>query len=176
MITHEARIISGLDQIEEQFPIAPALPFDDSLYAYDLGKARDSNRLPARVLNDAFNAELVGDQRTAEDYGLPMQKTAVVEEDEDEPIALSPELMAKIQEISGYIASASWRSFSRSLTKAVAQPLAQRSKAFCGDPSLADSDPRFDFDKGRKVLSVERDGKLKITKFEGGELIEIVED
>jgi hypothetical protein len=32
------------------------------------------------------------------------------------------------------------------------------------------------FDKGRKVLSVERDGKLKITKFEGGELLEIVED
>jgi hypothetical protein len=44
-----------------------------------------------------------------------------------------------------------------------AQPLAKR--ASIPDPF-----------EGKKVPSVERDGKLKITKFEGGELLEIVED
>jgi hypothetical protein len=38
----------------------------------------------------------------------------------------------------------------------------------------ADLNPHFD--KGRKVLSVERQGKALITKFEGGERWEIVED
>ncbi len=52
------------------------------------------------------------------------------------------------------------------------QALAKRAtSAFCGDPDLANLDPHFE--RGRKVLTVERKGKLKITKFEGGELLEI---
>jgi hypothetical protein len=171
----EADITSGMDQLREQFPTAPLLPFDDELFDYGLDKARDHNRLPARVLADAFKTAIVGDHRTADDYGLPMQKTTQVEDD-DEPVQLSQEQEDFIRTVAGLHADAAWPSVRGSLTKAFAQPqpLAKRSKAFCGDPDLANLDTHPE--KGRKVLSVERDGRLKTTHYEDGiHVMEIVE-
>ena len=168
----EANIIAGMDDLRDQFPIVPALPMDDPLFAYGLGKAQDCNRLPARVLSDALKAELCGPQRTAENYGLPMHKTTV--EDEDEPVKLPAELQTFIRTVAGEYSEIVWPSVQRSLTKTTAQPLAKRAGAFCGHSELGALDPNFD--EGRKVLSVERRGKAKITKFEGGERWEIVED
>lgn len=171
-LMYEARIISGMDEIEEQNPAIKSLATDDPLFAFNLGKAQDCNRLPARVLSDALKAELCGPQRTAENYGLPMHKTTV--EDEDEPVKLPAELQTFIRTVAGEYSKIVWPSVQRSLIKTTAQPLAKRAGAFCGHSELGALDPNFD--EGRKVLSVERRGKAKITKFEGGERWEIVED
>ncbi|MGA7137936.1 MAG: hypothetical protein WBZ14_09720 [Terriglobales bacterium] len=174
-LTFEADILSGMDQLREQFPIAPALALDDPLFEFDK-KAKDCNRLPVRVMEDAFTTAVVGEQRTADDYGLPLRKDVPVEEDDNsEPVELSPELIAQIEKISGYNARAAWPLVRHSLTKTTAQPMAKRasSNAFCGHNELLGLDPHFD--KVRKVLSVERRGKALITKFEGGERWEIVE-
>jgi hypothetical protein len=152
----------------EKTPTIPATPMDNPLFAFDK-TARDSNRLPAKILADDWIRKVsTGNVQIVDDYGqaATFQKSVPVEPDDDsEPIELSPELLTKIQEISGCIASASWRSFSRSLGKVTSQsqPLAKR--AISTDPFA-----------GRKVLSVKRDGKLQITKYENGELLEIVDD
>jgi hypothetical protein len=148
----------------EKTPVAPPTPMDNPLFAFDK-KARDSNRLPAKVLQDAFVGELLGEQ-IVDDYGNPatLEKSVPSESDDDpEPIELSPELMAKVQEISGYTASASWRLFSSSLTRAVEQPLA---KTFCGRGSeLAKLDPP---EKNKKLLSTRREGRIKVSEYTGG--------
>jgi hypothetical protein len=156
----EANIIAGLDQIQEQDPAIKSLATDDPLFAFNLGKAKDANRHPAAIMNAALKAELVGDQVTADDYGLPMQNAAVVAEDDDEPVELSKELLAEIEKISGFNAKAAWSSVRRSLTKAVAQPLAKR----------AMPEPNFG-----KLLSTERRGRALVKIFEHGETWEIVE-
>jgi hypothetical protein len=174
-LSFEADILSGMDQLREQFPIAPDLALDDPLYAFDK-KAKDCNRLPARVLNDALKTELCGEPN---EYGQPaaLEKSIPVEPDDDDYAELewSPELQAEILKISGYNARAAWPLVRQSLTKTTAQSMTKRaSSAFCGQQELLGLDPHFD--EKRKVLSVERRGKAKITKFEGGERWEICED
>src|SRR5260370_3597044 len=158
----EARALSGLDDLEALFPTAPDLAFDDPLYAYGLDKARDCNRLPARVLNDAFAEKVLGEPNL-DDLGPPttFQKTTPVKEDEDEIPEISPALAAEIEKISGYNARAAWGLVRHSLTKAVSQPLAKR----------AYSEPDFG-----KLLSTERRGKAIVKIYEHGETWEIVED
>ena len=74
----EADAISGMDDLREQFPAVPALPMDDPLYSYGLDKARDNNRLPARILDDSFIKAVSGADDVVDDCGFPvlMQKSA----------------------------------------------------------------------------------------------------
>ena len=188
----------------EQTPTVPPVPMDQELWAFDK-KAKDANRLPARVFAKWFAAEVIGDQTTANDFGLerhPLQKSFAVRGDDEqcncscakckaddcehceatprceqcEQVAISPELNAAIERIVGISARAAWKSTRGRLVSAVAQPMQKRaaSAAFCSDPDLLNANPHFD--QGRKVLSVTRQGKALITKFEGGERWEIVED
>ncbi len=48
----------------EQTPTVPPVPMDQELWAFDK-KAKDANRLPARVFAKWFAAEVIGDQTTA---------------------------------------------------------------------------------------------------------------
>ena len=77
-LMHEARVIAGMDELDEQFPAVPALPMDDPLYSYGLDKARDNNRLPARILDDSFIKAVSGADDVVDDCGFPvlMQKSA----------------------------------------------------------------------------------------------------
>ena len=164
----------------ERTPTAPTVPMDDPLFGFDK-KAQDHNRLPARIVeNDWIRKVSTGNVQIIDDAGNPatVQKHVPNEPDDDadEPVEISPELRETIEKISGFSADAAWRLTATKLTKVAAQPMQKRasSKAFCGDPDLANADPHFDRD--RKVLSVERKGRLKITRFQGGELLEICED
>src|SRR5580700_5045591 len=86
----------------QQTLVVPPTPMDSALFAFDK-KARDSNRFPARVLNDCFIQEVsTGNVEIVDDYGNPatMQKAVTVEDDDSEPIDVSPELQAEILKIS----------------------------------------------------------------------------
>lgn len=175
----EADILSGLDDLREQFPTAPDLAFDDPLFAFDK-KAKDHNRFPARVLNDAFIKDVsTGDVEIVDEFtGQPatMQKAApVASEEDEEPVALSPALLAEIEKISGFNAKAGWRLVAPSLSRAVAK----QAKTFKVAPSFGACTCA---EEGRKCLTcreknvsrVVENGSGRTIYWEGGETYESV--
>ncbi len=173
----EADAISGMDDLRAQLaPTVPALPFDEPLYAFDK-KARDCNRLPARIMEDSWISKVAtGNVVIVDEFtGEPAKLQKHVSAEPKPEIELSDALQARIRVIADNATAGLTKFFARSLAKVTPQALAKRvSRTFCGDADLADADPNFD--QGRKVLSVERRGKAKITKFVGGERWEIVDD
>ena len=167
---------------ELSIPRRPRDATDAPLFAFDK-KARDSNRLPARVLEkDWIRKVSTGNVQIVDDFGNPatLQKDVPVEIDDDEPVELSKELLAEIEKISGYNARAAWSSVRRSLTKSVAQPLAKRANTFKAAPSFGACTCA---EEGRKCLAcreknvsrVVEQGNGRTIYWENGETYEPIE-
>lgn len=175
-LNFEADVISGMDDLRDQLPPTVSdLPMDDPLFAFDK-KAKNFNRYPARIQeNDWISKVVTGnvvitDEFTGEPATMEKYLASPIDPADRDEIEISPALEARIQMIAAKVADG----LQHSLGKATRSLAKRASSAFCSNPDLADADPHFD--AGRKILSVERRGKAKITKFEGGERWEIVED
>jgi len=101
-LNFEADIVSGMDELREQFPVIPDDPTDDPLYSYGLDKARDHNRLPVRVMENDWLSKVVTGGVVVENVhpvtGLPakLQKHVPID---PEDVELSPELTSRLNSI-----------------------------------------------------------------------------
>ena len=68
--------VSFGDQLQQTADVRSGLPWDDPLWQYQ--KAANFNRLPAKVLDDAFKTEVCGDLPSADEaFGIPRLPEAI---------------------------------------------------------------------------------------------------
>jgi len=178
----EADELSGMSDLRGQFPVIPDDPTDDPLFAYGLGKARDHNRLPARVMEDAFvKAVSTGDVVITDEFtGLPLKLEKVsAAEPEDVEIELSPALEARLRTITNNIVVGLSKSLARAMPTPAPASAAPLRKAFKRVPlfdecTCAAEGRKCKACREKNVLKIEEKGNARTIFWEGGETFETV--
>ncbi|HKM48575.1 MAG TPA: hypothetical protein VJX69_13365 [Terriglobales bacterium] len=180
----EADVLSGMDDLREQVSVVPDDPTDDPLFSYSLGKARDHNRFPARVMEADFIKAVSTGEVQVENVdpitGLPVKLEKI---SAAESFELSPEFEARLNSIVDGISTAATRIFQSRIAKMQTQPApasaAPLRKAFKRVPlfdecTCAEEGRKCKACREKNVLRIEDRGNARIIHWEGGSTFETV--